>query len=134
VHVHIDYDEFYTLPRGKVLLGLSDIRRQSPTFGRSVQFPWSDQDGVAVVVPQGVAHAVLFEKDSVLVFGLSGYYDPDWDVVGCRWDDPRLGFTWPERSVIQSARDAESGDYDSMIRRYEELSQRRSASMAAAAS
>src|SRR3954466_11323278 len=42
VHVHVDYHEFYTLPLGRVTLGLSDIRRASPTFGKSTQFAWTD--------------------------------------------------------------------------------------------
>jgi len=60
--VHVDYHEFYTLPRGRVIIGLSDIRRTSTTFGKSSQFEWSDQDGFAVVVPRGVAHVVLLKK------------------------------------------------------------------------
>src|SRR5882724_2965446 len=55
-HVHVDYHEFYTLPRGEVVIGLFDIRRASPTFGSSVQCLWSDRDAVAFVVPPGVAH------------------------------------------------------------------------------
>lgn len=36
VHVHIDYDEFYTLPMGRVFIALRDIRKASPTFGNSI--------------------------------------------------------------------------------------------------
>ena len=43
-HVHVDYDEFYTLPKGRVVLGLADIRRTSATFRRSVQLEWSASD------------------------------------------------------------------------------------------
>src|SRR3954471_24334736 len=76
VHVHVDYHEFYTLPQGRVVLALSDIRRESPTFKQSVQLPSADRDGIALVILPGVAHAVLFEEDSVLAFGLSKYWDP----------------------------------------------------------
>jgi dTDP-4-dehydrorhamnose 3,5-epimerase len=120
-HVHIDYDEFYTLPRGRVLLGLSDIRRTSASFGISRQFHWSDRDAIAVVVPRGVAHVVYFEDDSVLAFGLSGYWKRELDVLGCRWDAPEFGFTWPGGQTIQSARDSASGEYADLVRDYEEL-------------
>ena len=60
VHVHVDYNEFYTLPLGRVFLALRDIRRASPTFGASVGFEWAAADGFAVPVPAGVAHAVFF--------------------------------------------------------------------------
>ena len=121
VHVHVDYDEFYTLPRGRVVVGLADIRRESPTFGRSVQFDWTDHDGVALVVPRGVAHAVLFEAESVLAFGLSGYWTPELDIVGCQWDDPELAFHWPRKAIRRSPRDAHSGSYREMLQLYDEL-------------
>jgi dTDP-4-dehydrorhamnose 3,5-epimerase len=121
-HVHVDYDEYYTLPRGRVVLGLADIRRNSPTYRKSTQVAWEDKDGFAVVIPRGVVHVLLFEEDSVLVFGLSGYWQAKYDVVGCQWDDPELGLQWPVRSVVRSDRDAKSGDYQAMLRLYEELS------------
>lgn len=122
-HVHVDYHEFYTLPRGRVVIGLADIRRTSPTFGKSVQFEWSDRDGRAVVVPWGVAHVVLFEEDSVLAFGLSDYWRAEYDDVGCQWDDPALGFVWPNQAVRRSERDTHSGNYKAMLQRYEERRQ-----------
>jgi dTDP-4-dehydrorhamnose 3,5-epimerase len=122
-HVHVDYDEYYTLPRGRVVLGLADIRRNSPTYRKSTQIPWRDKDGFAVVIPRGVAHVLLFEEESVLVFGLSGYWQAKYDIVGCQWDDPELGLQWPARSVVRSDRDTKSGDYQAMSQLYEELSQ-----------
>ena len=62
VHVHVDYDEFYTLPRGRVTIGLADIRRSSPTFQQSIQFAWADRDSFAVVIPRGVAHVGLVRR------------------------------------------------------------------------
>jgi dTDP-4-dehydrorhamnose 3,5-epimerase len=73
VHVHIDYDEFYTLPMGRVFIALRDIRKASPTFGNSIGFEWSAVDGFAVSVPAGVAHAVFFLDDSVLIREDPGY-------------------------------------------------------------
>jgi dTDP-4-dehydrorhamnose 3,5-epimerase len=122
-HVHAGYDEFYTLPRGRVLLGLADIRRGSPTYRKSAQFEWKAKDGFAVIVPAGVAHTILFEDDSVLLFGLSGYWRAEDEEIGCQWDAPELGLTWPARSVVRSERDLAAGDYATMLRRYEELSQ-----------
>ncbi len=121
-HVHVDYDEFYTLPRGRVVLGLADIRRASPTYGRSVQLEWAAHDGFAVVVPRGVAHVVLFVEDSVLAFGLSDYWKPEYDIVGCQWNDPKLGFVWPAKTVIRSERDTNAGTYSEMLQLYEECS------------
>jgi dTDP-4-dehydrorhamnose 3,5-epimerase len=122
VHVHVDYDEFYTLPAGRVFIALRDIRRGSPTFRNSIGFEWSAADGFAVPVPAGVAHAVFFLDDSLLAFGLSGYWKAELDVVGCRWDhlDPLL--SWPAESAMLSNRDSEAGSFADMVARYEALS------------
>ena len=122
-HVHVDYSEFYTLPRGEVIIGLADIRRDSPTFGRSAQFNWADRDAVAFVVPRGVAHVVLFKADSVLAFGLSRYWERRRDVVGCQWDAPEFGFAWPDGPVCRSARDLASGTYSEMLDHYQRLTE-----------
>ncbi len=119
VHVHADYHEFYTLPRGRVILGLHDIRRGSSTFGQSSQFEWADSEGKAIVVPVGVAHVVYFVEDSVLAFGLSNYWNADLDVNGCQWNDPKPGFKWDVDIPKRSDRDENSGSYDQMIAEYE---------------
>lgn len=122
VHVHVDYDEFYTLPMGRVFLALRDIRRDSPTFGASAGFEWSAADGFAVPVPAGVAHAVFFLSDSVLVFGLSDYWKAELDIVGCRWNDLDPTLTWPAEAAVVSARDSASGSFAEMLIEFEGLS------------
>lgn len=121
VHVHVDYDEFYTLPRGRVFLALRDIRRESSTFGASAGFEWSAADGFAVPVPAGVAHAAYFLEDSVLAFGLSRYWNAEMDVLGCRWDDLDPTLLWPVDTAALSGRDATSGTYADMVRNYESM-------------
>ena len=122
VHVHVDYDEFYTLLVGRVFLALRDIRRVSPTFGTTVSFEWSAADGFAVPVPAGVAHVALGLEDSVLAFGLSGYWNAELDVVGCQWQDLDPSLRWPIDISGISARDSQSGTFASMVAKYEELS------------
>ena len=122
VHVHIDYDEFYTLPMGRVFIALRDIRKSSPTFGNSIGLEWSAADGFAVPVPAGVAHAVFFLDDFVLAFGLSQYWTAERDVLGCRWDDLDPSLRWPLESAQLSARDTESGSFADMLASYEKMS------------
>jgi dTDP-4-dehydrorhamnose 3,5-epimerase len=124
VHVHVDYDEYYTLLAGRGLLGLHDIRRESPTFGQRVTVDWRAEDKSAVVIPRGVAHALWFTEDAVLAFGLSRYWSAELDVVGCRWDDPALGLEIPDGAKSLSRRDEESGSFEEMMRSYERLSAR----------
>jgi dTDP-4-dehydrorhamnose 3,5-epimerase len=121
VHVHVDYDEFYTLPQGRVFLALRDARRESPTFGASAAFEWTAADGFAVPVPAGVAHAVFFLEDSVLAFGLSGYWKAELDVLGCRWDRLDANIAWPIETARLSARDEASGTFEELVVGYETL-------------
>lgn len=121
VHVHVDYDEYYTLLAGRGILGLHDIRRDSPTFRRSVTIDWRAEDRCAIVVPRGVAHVLWFAEDAVLAFGLSRYWSADLDVIGCRWDDPALGFELPHGAKFLSDRDTKSGTYHEMVQSYESL-------------
>lgn len=122
VHVHIDYDEFYTLPMGRVFIALRDIRKSSPTFGNSIGLEWSAADGFAVPVAAGVAHAVFFLDESVLAFGLSQYWTAERDVLGCRWDDLDPSLQWPLESAQLSARNTESGSFADMLASYEKMS------------
>lgn len=121
VHVHVDYDEFYTLPFGRVFLALKDIRKSSPTFGNSAGFLWSASDGFAVPVPAGVAHAVFFIEDSVLAFGLSGYWKAELDILGCRWNELDPSIEWPAATAVLSDRDDTSGSYAEMAAGYEAM-------------
>lgn len=121
VHVHVDYDEYYTLLAGRGILGLHDIRRESPTFRRSATIDWRADDRSAVCIPRGVAHVLWFVEDAVLAFGLSSYWRADRDVVGCRWDDPALALEIPEGAKTLSQRDGESGSYHNMVKNYESL-------------
>ena len=121
-HVHVDYDEFYTLPLGRVFIALRDLRRASPTFGNSIGFEWSAADGFAVPVPAGVAHAVFFLDESILAFGLSSYWKAETDVVGCRWDNLDPSLRWPAESATLSNKDSEAGSFADMLTTYEALS------------
>ncbi len=120
-HVHADYHEFYTLPQGRVFVALRDIRRNSPTFGASAGFEWSAADGFAVPVPAGVAHAVYFLEDSLLVFGLSGYWRAENDRLGCRWDQLDATLPWPVETAALSSRDSGAGSLEDMIAGYEAM-------------
>lgn len=92
--------------------------RDSPTYGESASYMWSDKDAVAVLVPEGVAHVVYFLEDSVLAFGMSDYWREELDVIGCQWDDPKLGFNWDIDVPLRSQRDEHSSTYNEMVDDY----------------
>jgi dTDP-4-dehydrorhamnose 3,5-epimerase len=72
-----------------------DLRRHSPTFGRSVAAELSADNGRQLYIPVGFGHAVLtLEPNSEVAYKVSDFYAPDHD-RGVRWDDPELAIAWP---------------------------------------
>src|SRR5262245_26055385 len=72
-----------------------DLRRGSPTFGRSVAAELSADNGRQLYIPVGFGHAVLtLEPNSEVAYKVSDFYAPDHD-RGVRWDDPELAISWP---------------------------------------
>jgi dTDP-4-dehydrorhamnose 3,5-epimerase len=72
-----------------------DLRRDSPTYGRSVAAELSAENGRQLYIPIGFGHAVLtLEPNSEVAYKVSDFYAPDHD-RGIRWDDPDLAIAWP---------------------------------------
>lgn len=62
VHVHKDHYDYLMVLSGKMLLGLHDIRRDSPTFGTSKFLDLSAENRRAVSIPPGFATDFIFRK------------------------------------------------------------------------
>lgn len=121
VHVHAQHADHLALIAGRMLLGLHDLRSESATRGTSWLIEIDAQQPQAVAIPVGVAHGFYFPVASVLVYGVSHYWDPA-DELGCRWDAAELNLAWPTRAPILSQRDAEAADYATMCRLFFEAS------------
>jgi dTDP-4-dehydrorhamnose 3,5-epimerase len=63
---------------------------------------------VVVEIPPGVAHGFYSVGRTVMVCGVSHYWNPK-DELGCRWDDPALRIGWPRIDPIISTRDQKLG-------------------------
>lgn len=72
-----------------------DIRRGSPTYGRSVSAKLTAERGEQLFVPEGFAHGFLtLEPDTEVAYKVSAVYAPQAD-AGIAWDDPDLAIDWP---------------------------------------
>ena len=119
VHVHVTHADHLTLVTGRMLLGLHDLRDWSPTAGLSRSIELDARQPCAVVIPVGVAHGFYFSEASMLVYGVSHYWNPA-DELGCRWDDPALGLSWPTTAPLLSERDRLAPDYATLRRQFED--------------
>jgi dTDP-4-dehydrorhamnose 3,5-epimerase len=109
VHWHNRHHDVIVAIAGWVLAGLVDLRRGSPTERKAELLRLDAESPGALVVPSGVGHGLLSVEPSVVMYGVSRYWDPD-DELGVRWDDPELGIPWPEQPgrPLISGRDARS--------------------------
>lgn len=110
VHVHVRHVDHLVVAAGSMMLGLHDMRPWSRTFGVSSQIQIEAKAPRAVVIPVGVAHGFYFPEPSILVYGVSSYWDPS-DEIACRWDSKELALSWPTTTPTLSERDAQAPGY-----------------------
>jgi dTDP-4-dehydrorhamnose 3,5-epimerase len=90
---------------GEVFDVAVDVRVGSPTFGRWVGEYLSAGNHRQLWVPAGFAHGfVVTSDDALFSYKCTEYYRPDAERA-VRWDDPRLGITWPVDAPVVSAKD-----------------------------
>jgi dTDP-4-dehydrorhamnose 3,5-epimerase len=88
---------------GRVLDVVLDLRRNSPTFGRSCARELNAASHEIFFIPIGFAHGFLaLEDDSMMLYQTSSVHSPAHD-AGVRWDS--FGFAWPVENPILSERD-----------------------------
>jgi dTDP-4-dehydrorhamnose 3,5-epimerase len=82
-----------------------DIRRGSPTFGKSVSVVLSAENKLTILIPEGFAHAFLVLSDTAdFLYKCTDYYFAD-DQYGIAWNDPELGIDWRVSEPLLSERD-----------------------------
>jgi dTDP-4-dehydrorhamnose 3,5-epimerase len=105
MHLHLSHTDYLVALDGVLAVGLHDLRRGSPAYGRGLLLALDGAQPAALTIPPGVAHGVFCRTRTVYVIGIDREYDRD-DELGCRWDDAGLGIAWPSPAPLLSARDA----------------------------
>jgi dTDP-4-dehydrorhamnose 3,5-epimerase len=89
---------------GEALDAIVDLRRGSPTFGRSETVRLDGEAMTLLVLPPGIAHGFYVTGEHALLhYTVSTVHAPDHD-AGIRWDS--AGIAWPDPAPTLSARDA----------------------------
>ena len=90
-------------PQGKLVRAIAgevfdvcvDLRRSSPTFGKSVCVSLSEQNHRQLWIPPGFAHGFLVTSESAdFLYKTTDYYAPEHERC-IAWNDPRIGVRWP---------------------------------------
>ena len=92
---------------GEVFDVVVDLRRSSPTFGRSVGLTLSAQNRRMLWVPPGFAHGFLVVSDDTeFLYKTTDYWYPEHERT-LLWKDPALRIDWPPSDApILTAKDA----------------------------
>lgn len=97
--------------RGAILDVAVDVRHGSSTYGEWVAEELSDDNGSALLVPEGFLHGFVTLTDNVDVFyKCSDHYAPETE-MSVRFDDPSIGIDWGITSdqATLSGKDGEAG-------------------------
>lgn len=98
--------------RGALHDVILDLRKGSPTFGRSFGADLTAENRRMMYVPKGFAHGFITLADDTEAFYLvDEFYGPEQE-RGVRWDDPRFGIRWPIPPVVLSDKDRGHRDFD----------------------
>jgi dTDP-4-dehydrorhamnose 3,5-epimerase len=91
-----------------------DIRRSSPTFGRSVGVVLSEENHHMLWVPPGFAHGFLVLSESAdFLYRCTDFYAPSHERA-ILWNDAELGVKWPLPAGVEpllSPKDAVAGGF-----------------------
>lgn len=104
LHFHRFQADYWYVPRGRIFVAMFDLRRLSPTRGRSLTIEMGEGAELGVYIPPGVAHGFQALTDASLTYLVDRSYDPS-DEHGLAWDDPVAGIPWPISQAILSERD-----------------------------
>ncbi len=95
-------------PLGRVWDVVVDVRRSSPTFGRSVGLELSDENHRQLWIPPGFAHGFLVLSDVAdVLYKVTDVYHPESERA-LLWNDRRLDIPWPippGMSLVMSPKD-----------------------------
>jgi dTDP-4-dehydrorhamnose 3,5-epimerase len=84
-----------------------DMRRSSPSFGRSVGMKLSAHDKQMLWIPPGFAHGFLVLSDAAeFLYKTTDYWYPEFE-RSLLWNDSALGIAWPlQQPPTLAAKDA----------------------------
>ena len=98
--------------RGALFDVALDLRPDSPSFRRWFGLELTEDNGLALYIPRGLAHGFLtLAPATEIEYKISTPYERSAG-RGLRWNDPFHGITWPGPIEVIAPRDREYPDVD----------------------
>lgn len=93
--------------KGSVLDVVVDLRKSSPTFGKSLAVELTEDNKKQLFVPRGFAHGFLvLSPEAIFSYKVDNMYAPGYE-ASLLWNDPTININWgiKEEELILSAKD-----------------------------
>ncbi|TGV03855.1 dTDP-4-dehydrorhamnose 3,5-epimerase [Flavivirga rizhaonensis] len=103
--------------KGKVLDVCVDIRKKSPTFGKSFSVILDDIEHKQVYIPKGFAHGFLvLEDDTIFSYKCDNFYNKESE-SGILYNDKDLNIEWdyPPDELIISEKDKQLSSFKDFV-------------------
>jgi dTDP-4-dehydrorhamnose 3,5-epimerase len=98
--------------RGALYDLILDLRKDSPTFGKSFGAELTADNRRMMYVPKGFAHGfITLADDTEALYLVDEFYSPE-NERGLRYDDPEFHLEWPAEPTIVSEKDKGHPIYD----------------------
>lgn len=82
------------VPLGRVLDVVVDIRKDSPTFGKSFSIELNEDNKKQLFVPKGLLHGFsVLSESAKFIYKCNEFYNKDAE-FGVRYDDPTFNIDW----------------------------------------
>lgn len=105
-----------TVPKGKILDVVVDIRKDSPTYGLHFMIELSESNHKSLFVPKGMAHGFLALEETVFTYQCDNFYNKESE-RGILYSDSDLAIDWQydADNLIVSEKDKLLPNFNSII-------------------
>lgn len=101
-HLHYNQEDvWFIMPYDRLLVGLFDARKDSPTYKKTMRFVLGAGRAQALYLPRGVAHGLanVWQKPASMIYFVNQCFDPNqpdemrlpWDTLGADFWEIRKG-------------------------------------------
>lgn len=104
IHFHHHQVDYWQVVQGSIQVGLADLRRASPAYGKVETVKLDAANPMGLFIPIGVAHGFLARTQATLLYLVDNYYTGS-DEHGVAWNDPDLAIPWGANAPLLSDRD-----------------------------
>jgi dTDP-4-dehydrorhamnose 3,5-epimerase len=114
MQVHVRQVDLFCVLSGEILFGLHDLRRFSPTFGRSLMLQLRSERLQTLVIPTGVCHGWYTPVPTIAVEAVTIPWDGS-DATRCDFLAPELKLDWPSRTPKMTEADRSAPGYEEAL-------------------